>query len=616
MNSNMYKQGARGNGNRFMRESAKPKQFSETIKRLWGYFDKERMPLIGISLSIALSGALHILIPYMLGKTIDLLSIKEILADKHLFHIMIFVLLLVYTIDMLINVLQGWIMAGVSKRIVIRLRSHLFDKFQKLPIIFFDTHPHGEIMSHLTNDIENISTTISQSATQLIAGVLNIIGALLMMLILSPLLTLASLITVPLVMILSKTIAFKTKTYFKEQQTCLGSLTGYIEETITGIHIVKAFNYEQKAIQDFEDINNRLFQSGLKAQIWSGFLMPLMNVINNLGFIAVAGVGGMLAIGNMISIGAIASFLSYSKQFSKPLNEIANVFNTLQSAVASAERVFEVLDEKEEIADKECAIPLLKPQGEVCFREVSFGYRKDVEVLKDLSFEAQAGSSIALVGATGSGKTTIVNLLSRFYDVKKGQILLDGHDIRDYTRSSLRECFGIVLQDTYLFTGSIFENIRYGRLEATDEEVIDAAKMANAHEFIKRLPKGYQTVLTESGKNLSGGERQLLAIARAILRDTPILILDEATSNVDTRTEWHIQEALLKLMKGKTSFIIAHRLSTIKDAGRIMMIEDGAIIEEGTHDELMKYRGKYYQLYASQFGNVDGDTKELSSFQG
>lgn len=597
MNGSMFtKQGSRGNS-RFRGPVIKPKHFKETMKRLQQYFAGEQRALMGIGMAIALSGGIHILIPYAIGKVIDSLSVKEGYVDLGFLQIMMVILIAAYGIDAFVTLMQGWVMAGVSKRIVIQLRSHLFSKLQKLPINFFDTHTHGEVMSHLTNDIENVSTTISQSAAQLIAGLINIAGALLMMILLSLRLTAASLVTVPLVFLLSKTIAIKTKVYFKHQQRELGRLNGYIEEAITGIHVIKAFNHEEKVIKDFSAINNQLFEVGLKAQIWSGFLMTLMNVIGNLGFAAIAGIGGVLAAKDLISIGVIASFLSYSKQFIKPLNEIANVFNTLQSAVASAERVFEILDEEEETKDKKGALTLKHPRGDVCFKEVSFRYRADVPVLKKVSFEAMKGSSIALVGATGSGKTTIVNLLTRFYDVTEGQILIDGRDIRDYTRNSLRKCFGVVLQDTYLFTGSIYENIRYGNLEASDEEVKAAAKMSNAHDFIKRMPKGYDTMLTESGKSLSAGERQLLAIARAILRDTPILILDEATSSVDTRTEFHIQEAMLKLMKGRTSFIIAHRLSTIKDVERIMLIEEGEVAEAGSHKELMALKGKYYQLY-------------------
>jgi ATP-binding cassette subfamily B protein len=594
------KPGGRGNS-RFRGPVIRPKHFKDTMKRLWGYFVGERRALIGIGLTIALSGGIHIFIPYIVGKVIDTLSVKEGFIDLGLLQIILMILIAAYGIDAFVNWLQGLVMAGVSKRIVIQLRSHLFSKLQKLPIAFFDNHTHGEVMSYLTNDIENVSTTISQSLGQLIGGLLNITGALLMMLILSPILTAASLITVPLVFLLSNTIAAKTKAYFKEQQMELGRLNGYIEEAITGIQVIKAFNHEDKVTKDFHTINNQLLKVGLKAQIWSGFLMPLMNVIGNLGFVAIAGVGGMLAVKDLISIGVITSFISYSKQFIRPLNEIANIFNTLQSATASAERVFEILDQEEEAEDREGALILSHPKGDVCFKEVSFGYRPDVPVLKKVSFEAARGSRIALVGETGSGKTTIVNLLSRFYDVTEGQILIDGRDIREYTRSSLRKCFGIVLQDTYLFAGTIYENIKYGNLEASDEEVKTASKMANAHDFIKRMPQGYDTLLTESGKSLSVGERQLLAIARAILRDTRILILDEATSSVDTRTEFHIQEAMLKLMKGKTSFIIAHRLSTIKDVDHIMLIEEGEVAEAGSHKELIALKGKYYHLYQTQF---------------
>ncbi|HCL49489.1 MAG TPA: multidrug ABC transporter ATP-binding protein, partial [Clostridiaceae bacterium] len=378
----------------------------------------------------------------------------------------------------------------------------------------------------------------------------------------------------------------------------------HIEETISGINIVKAFNHENKAIEEFSDINLKLSKVGIKAQIWSGFLMPMMNVINNIGFAVVAAVGGVLAVKGNISVGVIASFLNYSRQFSRPLNDMANVFNTLQSAVAGAERVFEIIDEKEESHDAHDAKELSNPRGHVVFENVSFGYNKDNLIIKNISFDVKEGSTIALVGPTGAGKTTIVNLLTRFYDVSDGRILIDGEDIRNYSRDSLRQCFGIVLQDTYLFSGTIKENIRYGKLDATDEEIMNAAVMANADVFIRRLPKGYDTVLSESGSNLSQGQRQLLAIARAILSNPSILILDEATSNVDTRTELHIQEAMIKLMEGRTSFIIAHRLSTIRHADTIMVIDDGRIKEKGNHDSLISQKGIYYGMYYSQFKNI------------
>jgi ATP-binding cassette subfamily B protein len=409
--------------------------------------------------------------------------------------------------------------------------------------------------------------------------------------------------------LLTKSIAKRTKVLFKEQQKVLGKLNGHIEENISGIQVVKAFNHEEQSILQFDEINSMLCKIGIKAQIWSGFIMPLMNVINNLGFTVVAGVGGTLAVKEMITVGVIASFLSYSRQFSRPLNELANIFNTLQTAVAGAERVFEIIDEKEEDKDAENSIVLENPIGEVIFEEVSFGYREDVNIIDNINFKAAAGTNTALVGPTGAGKTTIVNLLSRFYDVSSGRILIDGIDIRDYSRDSLRKCFGIVLQDTYLFSGTIKENIKYGKLDATDEEIKAAAKMASADNFIKHMPNGYESQLLENGANLSQGQRQLIAIARAILANPAILILDEATSSVDTRTELRIQEAMLKLMNGRTSFIIAHRLSTIRDADVIMVVEDGEIKERGNHEDLLVKRGYYYNLYNSQFKNLTEDTK-------
>ena len=582
----------------------KPKDFKGTLKRLWKYFGKERSMLSIIFFLLLISAAIGLSVPYLIGKAIDSMSFGKAAVDYNLLRIIAVALILAYVIDSLINLLQGWLMAGASQRIVLNLRSSLFEKLQKLPVSFYDLRTHGEIMSRLSNDIENVSSTVSQSTTQLMSSVITITGSFVMMLRLSPLLTLASVITIPMVFALTKTIARRTKTLFKDQQIYLGKLNGHIEETISGIQVVKAFNHEDKIIEEFEEINLKLRQVGIKAQIWSGYIMPIMNVINNIGFAVVAAVGGILAVRNMITIGIIASFLSYSRQFSRPLNEVANIFNTLQSAIAGAERVFEILDEAEEIEDVQGARVLQDIEGHVVFENVDFAYREDVPVIKNISFTAKAGSNTALVGPTGAGKTTIVNLLTRFYDVTAGRILIDGRDIREYTRDSLRRCFGIVLQDTYLFSGTIKENIKYGRLDAPDEEVERAAAMANADIFIKRLPKGYDTMLSESGSNLSQGQRQLLAIARAILANPPILILDEATSSVDTRTELHIQEAILKLMKGRTSFIIAHRLSTIRDADTIMVIDKGHIMEKGSHDELLKKEGIYHNMYFSQFKNL------------
>lgn len=595
-----------GGAHRLRGPVVKPKNFKGTLKRLWHYFGHERKMLALIFVFIIVDAVLMLLAPFLIGKSVDAMSLHSGKVDFNLLEIMIMVLTCAYAADAALTFLQGWLMAGVAQRVVKRLRNALFKKLQKLPVSFFDSRTHGELMSRLSNDVDNISNTISQSATQLMSGVVAIAGSFIMMLYLSPILTVASLVTVPLVYLLTRTIAKRTSVLFKNQQIELGQLNGHIEETISGIEVVKAFNHEEKVIEEFEVVNKRLRDVGLKAQIWSGFLMPIMNVINNLGFAIVAVIGGILAVKSLITIGAIASFITYSRQFVRPLNDLANIFNILQSGVAGAERVFEVLDEQEEPKDRQNAISLEHPKGHVVFENVSFGYRPDVPILKNVSFEAEVGSSTALVGPTGAGKTTIVNLLTRFYDVTEGRILLDGRDIRDYTRDSLRKCFGFVLQDTYLFSGTIKENIKYGKPDATDEEVEQAAGMANAAVFINRLPQKYDTVLSENGGNLSQGQRQLLAIARVMLAKPALLILDEATSSIDTRTELHIQEALLKLMEERTSFIIAHRLNTIRDADTIMVIDNGQIIESGSHEELLSANGRYYRMFFNQFKNVEG----------
>jgi ATP-binding cassette subfamily B protein len=583
----------------------KPKNFKGTLKRLWAYFGRERKMLSIIFSFIVIDAALTLLAPYLIGKAVDAMHLHKGSVDFSILETIIFILLGAYLFDALLTFLQGWLMAGVSQRIVKTLRSHLFQKLQKLPVAFFDTRTHGDLMSRLSNDIDNVSSTVSQSTTQLMSGAITLLGSLVMMLVLSPILTVASLITVPLVFLLTKTIARKTSVLFKNQQVQLGKLNGHIEETISGLQVVKAFNHEEKAIEEFEAVNKELREVGLKAQIWSGFLMPIMNVINNLGFAAVAVAGGILAVKSMITVGVIASFLTYSRQFGRPLNDMANIFNILQSGVAGAERVFEIMDEQEEPADVPGAIPLENPKGHVKFEKVSFGYRPDVPILENVSFEASAGTGTALVGPTGAGKTTFVNLLTRFYDVTEGRVLIDGRDIREYTRDSLRRSFGFVLQDTYLFSGTIKENIKYGKPEATDAEVVAASRMANADVFINRLPNGYDTMLSENGGNLSQGQRQLLAIARVILAKPALLILDEATSSIDTRTELHIQDALLSIMKDRTTFIIAHRLNTIRDADTIMVIDHGQIIEKGSHDELMAQQGRYYHMFFNQFKNVE-----------
>lgn len=589
-----------GGAARFQRQVVKPKDFKRTMKRLWSYFGGDKALLSTVFLLTMVDSVILLFVPFLIGKAVDTMALTETVSFSVL-NTVIVTLLVAYITSSLLNFSQGWIMAGIIGRMVKRLRRHLFGKLQKLPLAFFDSRTHGEMMSRLTNDIDNVSTSISQSITQLMSGVIILIGSLVMMLVLSPLLTLASLITIPLMFLLTKSIARKTKVLFKEQQKELGMLNGHVEEMISGLEVVKAYNYEEKSIHRFEEVNTRLREVGIKAQIWSGFLMPMMNVINNFGFMVIAVVGGYLAINELITVGLIASFITYSRQFVRPLNDLANIFNTLQSGVAGAERVFDVLDSEEEDADPENAIALTNPKGIVEFKNVSFGYSDDALILKNISFKAEAGSSTALVGTTGAGKTTIVNLLTRFYEVSEGQILIDGIDIRNYTRESLRKCFGIVLQDTYLFSGTIMENIRYGNPEASDEEVKEAAKVANADYFINQLPKGYETKLSENGDDLSQGQKQLLAISRVLLSNPSLLILDEATSNIDTRTELYLQEALSTILQGKTSFIIAHRLNTIRHADTIMLIENGEIKETGNHNELMKKEGVYYRMIQHQF---------------
>ena len=583
----------------------KAKDVKYTLKRLWDFFKSEKKQLIITFLFILISGLFGLLVPFLIGKAVDAIYPGKYLVQFDKLRFIVLILLSVYALDNILTFLQEYIVAGIAQRVVFNLREKLFEKLQSLPIIFFDTHTHGEIMSRLSNDIDNVSTTISQSTVQFMSSLVNILGSLVMMIYLSPLMTLASMVTVPMVYLLTSTIAKKTKVLFKKQQETLGRLNGHIEESIAGIHVVKAFNNEKKVIDEFREQNNILRDVGVKAQILSGYIMPLMNVIGNFGFGVVAVFGGTLAVKGIISVGVIASFISYSKQFTRPLNELANTFNTLQSGIAGAERVFEILDEVEERKDSATAIVKEDIRGEVEFRNVTFEYKKDEPVLKNISFKVAPGTNVALVGPTGAGKTTIVNLLTGFYEINKGEILIDGINIKDYQKNSLRKIFGMVLQDTYLFSGTIKENIKYGNLDATDEKVIKAATLARADDFISKLPQGYDTFLNEGGTNLSQGQRQLLAISRAILADPSILILDEATSSVDTRTELKIQEAMIKLMENRTTFIIAHRLSTIKDADIIMVIDHGEIVEKGSHEELLETKGHYYRLYQSQFANVE-----------
>lgn len=587
-----------------IRTIVKAKDTKYTLNRLWSLLKEESKQLIIAFSAILISGLLGLMVPFLIGKAIDAIFPGIYLVDFEKLRAIVLVLLSVYILDGLLTLFQEYMVARIAQRSVYKLRERLFEKLQSLPIMFFDTHTHGEIMSRLSNDIDNISTTISQSTVQLMSSVVNIVGSLVMMIYLSGYMTLVSMLTIPMVFFLTRFIARRTKVFFAEQQQVLGNLNGHIEESIAGIHVVKAFSNEEKVINQFKTQNDILRNVGVKAQTWSGFIMPLMNVINNFGFGVIAIFGGSLAIRHIISVGVIASFISYSKQFTRPLNELANIFNTLQSGMAGAERVFEILDEQEERKDNDNAIIIEDIKGEVEFKNVTFEYEEDEPVLKDISFKVKPGTNIALVGPTGAGKTTMVNLLTGFYEIANGEILIDGINIIDYQRDSLRKIFGMVLQDTYLFSGTIKENIRYGNLDASDEEIERVATLARADDFIDKLPKGYETYINEGGTNLSQGQRQLLAISRAILSNPSILILDEATSSVDTRIELKIQEALVKLMENRTTFIIAHRLSTIKDADIIMVIDGGMIVEKGSHEKLLEIKGHYYNLYQSQFSNV------------
>jgi ATP-binding cassette subfamily B protein len=582
----------------------KPKDSSSTLKRLFYYFGEEKNKIFIALFLVILSTFLTLLVPYFTGKIVDALTVSKDMINLLEVRNLILYVLAFYVFSSLFMYFQEFLIAGISQRVVYKIRKDIFDKFQKMPVIFFDRTTHGELMSRVTNDIDNINNTISQTMIQFMHTFISTIGTVIIMFYINKIMALVTLATVPIVLLVTRTIANNTKKYFKTQQQFLGNLNGHIEESISGIDVVRMFNKEDDMINKFKKFNDDLKEVGVKAQIWSGFIMPIMNAIGNLTFVIIVLSGSLLVLNNAITIGVVTSFIFYSKQFQRPINELASTFNQLQSGIAGAERVFEILDEEDEREDELDAIEADNIKGKVEFRNVYFNYSKNKEVLKDISFMVEAGTKVALVGPTGAGKTTIVNLLTNFYEVTKGEILIDDVNINKYKKNSLRNMFGVVLQDTYLFSGTIKENIRYGKLNATDEEIITACKISNADEFIKRLPNGYDTYISEGGGNLSQGQRQLLAIARAVLKDPSILILDEATSNVDTRTELKIQEAMISLMKNRTTFIIAHRLSTIRDSDIIMMIEDGRIIEKGTHEELIETKGAYFNLYMSQYLNT------------
>lgn len=574
----------------------KPQNMKGTLYRLWTLTKGQRNGLIWILLFSALTSASAILSPILLGNVVNLID-----AGNPVMWLL-GVLASLYICDWLVRFLQQFLMAKIGQKIILHIRKTLFASIKKLPLSFFDCRQHGELMSRLTNDVDNISTTISDSLAQIMTHTFTIIGIAIFMFRLNVTLSCVAMISVILVFLLTKTVTKRTRKLFKQQQVILGKLNGQVEESISGLSMIKAYCHEEKAKQEFEESNEQFTAVATRALIWSGLLMPIMNVINNLNYILIAIVSGIMASAGTISVGMISTFLLYSRQFARPFVEIANIYNNFQTAVAGAERIFEILDEKPEPEDVVDALLLPSPKGEIELDHVTFGYNPDSPILKDVSIHIAPGTRVAVVGPTGAGKTTLINLLTRFYDVNDGRILLDGHDLRKYRMQDLRKSFGVVLQDTSLFGVSVKDNISYGRSDINMEQIIETAKVAEADSFIRRLPDGYDTILAQGGTTLSQGERQLITIARAILTDAPILILDEATSSVDTVTEQKIRSAMLKITQGRTSFIIAHRLSTIKDSDIILLIEEGNIAEKGTHDELMQLNGKYAFMYQTQIG--------------
>lgn len=590
-----------GPGARFSSEKVRAKNTKGTLLRLWGYLNRRRSRLVAVAAIVVASTVLTVLGPWIMGKAIDDYILT---GDMSGLTRIVLLLLALYAVQSTLQWASGWLMVKVGQSTVVDLRNDLFTKLQSLPLRFFDQRPHGETMSRLTNDVENVNTVLSESLIQIISGTLTAIGVIVLMFILQPMLAVVAVgSTLILTFGINRFIGSRTKVGFRAQQKNLGALNGIIEETITGQRVVKAYHREPRVIEEFDVANQELRRASTSAQTFAGVVGPLMNFIGNLSLALVAGVGGWMVVNGTTTVGTIAAFINYTRQLGRPINEIANLYNQLQSAIAGAERVFEILDEEPEIDAIDA--PRIILNGDVVFDNVSFSYDGVTPVLKNVSTHAKPGQLIALVGPTGAGKTTIINLLTRFYEIDSGVVLLDGHDLRTLEKADLRRQLGVVLQDTFLFAGTVAENIRYGKLDATEAEVIAAAELANADQFVRRLPLGYDSEITERGGNLSQGQRQLLAIARAAISNPAILILDEATSSVDTRTEKHIQEALLRLMEGRTSFVIAHRLSTIRSADQILVINHGEIIERGTHDDLLQQEGFYARLHNSQFRGDD-----------
>lgn len=572
----------------------KVKNRMNTIKRIWKYLSVYRTTLIFVILMVVASSVFGLLGPYLIGYTIDEYFVPGKYNELTTILLWLGVIFLVYSVSIF---LQNYWMIGIAQKTVFQMRLELFQHLHKLPVRYFDTKKQGELMSRVINDIENVSSTLNSSVIQIFSSILTLTGTVTIMLLLSPYMTLITLTIVPMMFFGMKWITNRTSVLFKLQQKNLGELNGFIEETISGQKIIKTFSQEERVVQEFLEKNEQLRQSGYWAQTYSGFIPKLMNVLNNFSFAIIAFIGGIFALYDLVTIGEIVIFTEYARQFTRPLNDLANQFNTLLSAIAGAERVFDVLDSEVETIDEQKATKIEKVKGNVEFKNVYFSYEKDNETLTDINFTVKAGQTVALVGPTGAGKTTIIQLLSRFYETDSGGIYIDGREIKSIQRESLRSHMGFVLQDSFLFETTIMENIRFGRLNATDEEVVEAAKKANAHSFIMRLPNKYETVLSQDGAGISQGQRQLLTIARAILRNPSILILDEATSSIDTITEIKIQDALRKLMYGRTSFVIAHRLNTIQNADLILVLNNGKIIEKGTHESLLKEKGFYFQLY-------------------
>lgn len=588
----------------------KAKDFKGTFNRLLGYLKPRQFRLLIVLLFAILSTVFSIVSPRIMGKATTKLFEDLMQKYNHVpgaavdFAYILNILLILaglYIISALFAYIQQYVMAGVAQQTVYDMRQDINGKLTRLPLRFFDARTHGDILSRVTNDIDNIATTLQQSLTQLITSVVTLVGVLIMMLTISPWLTLIFAVVLPLSGLVTKAAAKRSQIFFAGQQRELGLLNGHVEEMYTGHQIVKAFGHEPESIERFDTINERLYEAGWKAQFVSGLIMPLLSFINNVGYVLVCVAGGIFVTGGVITIGDLQAFIQYSRQFTQPIVQTANIINIIQSTIASAERVFEILDEAEEIPDDADTKEIDSPRGDVEFRDVRFSYQADVPLIEDMNIDVKQGQTIAIVGPTGAGKTTLVNLLMRFYEINEGRITVDGVDIRDLKRGRLRSLFGMVLQDTWLFNGTIRDNIAYGRMAATGEEVVLAAKAAHADHFIRTLPDGYDTVLNEEASNISQGQKQLLTIARAILADPAILILDEATSSVDTRTEAYIQKAMIALMNKRTSFVIAHRLSTIRDADLILVMNEGRITEQGTHNELLSQKGFYADLYNSQF---------------